>query len=315
MAARLFFSYSHADEDLRDILQKHLASLKHQGLIETWHDRRILAGDVFAREIDHALEAADVILLLISSDFLASGYCYDIEMQRALERNAAGEARVIPVILRPCDWHDTPFGKLMAVPRDGKPIKSWPDIDDGMLNAVQGIKAAIGSMSRTISRPVVTRPPAASSSTSTINIRSSNLSVRREFSDREREDFLEEAYVFIRTFFEGSLQELQARHHGITTRFRKIDENRFTAILYKSESAVSRCKVTLGGMFGRSITYSMDDQAGDNSCNESLSVECDDQRMFLKSMGMWHAGRKQDQKLTLEGAAELYWAMLIQPIQ
>src|SRR5437773_11960637 len=98
--ASLFFSYSHADEALRDHLEKHLSALKHQGIIETWHDRRIRVGQTFSLEIDSHLESADVILLLVSPDFLASDYCYHREMLRAMERHQNGAVVVIPVILR-----------------------------------------------------------------------------------------------------------------------------------------------------------------------------------------------------------------------
>src|SRR4051812_26495644 len=111
---RLFFSYAHEDEQYRDQLEKHLASLRHEGLIDAWHDRRILAGAQFGAEIDAQLEKADVILLLVSASFLASSYCYGIEMKRALERNADGSATVIPVIVRPCDWQKSPLGGLLA---------------------------------------------------------------------------------------------------------------------------------------------------------------------------------------------------------
>ena len=111
-----FFSYSHSDETLRNELEKHFSTLRRQGFIKTWHDRGIGAGKEFDQEISQHIEEADIILLLISPDFLASDYCYEKEMTRALERHKSGEARVIPVILRPCDWHDAPFGKLQAVP-------------------------------------------------------------------------------------------------------------------------------------------------------------------------------------------------------
>ena len=105
----LFFSYSHVDESHRDQLEVHLSALKHQGLIEAFHDRRIVAGSDLGQSIDANLNAADVILLLVSADFIASQYCYDREMIRAMERHDKGEAKVIPVILRPCDWHGLPF--------------------------------------------------------------------------------------------------------------------------------------------------------------------------------------------------------------
>src|ERR1051326_920204 len=118
----LFYSYAHEDEPLREQLEKHLRLLSRQGIISDWHDRQIVAGMNWEQEIDEHLNTASIILLLISSDFLNSDYCYDREMQRALERHKHGEAHVIPVILRPCDWHNAPFGHLQCVPRDGKAV-------------------------------------------------------------------------------------------------------------------------------------------------------------------------------------------------
>lgn len=101
--ATVFFSYSHKDEELRDELGTHLSMLKRDGSITSWHDRRILPGEHFAQQIDENLEFADVVLLLVSSYFLDSDYCFEVEMRRALERHEQRECRVIPVILRPCD--------------------------------------------------------------------------------------------------------------------------------------------------------------------------------------------------------------------
>jgi len=138
----VFFSYSHKDEELRDQLSNHLSTLKRKQFITAWHDRRIGAGAEWANEIDERLDAADIILLLISSDFLASDYCYDIEVKRAMERHDVGEARVIPVILRPVDWKGAPFGKLQALPRDARPVTEWPNRDQAFLDIAQGIRAA-----------------------------------------------------------------------------------------------------------------------------------------------------------------------------
>src|SRR4051794_35818412 len=98
--ALIFFSYSHHDEDLRNELESHLALLKRQGLISAWHDRRIDAGSSVTGEISRHLDAADVVLLLVSARFLASDYCFDREMTRALERHAQGKCVVVPVILK-----------------------------------------------------------------------------------------------------------------------------------------------------------------------------------------------------------------------
>jgi internalin A len=144
-ALRLFYSYSHKDETLRDELETHLKLLQRQGLIQPWHDRRILPGDEWAGDIDDNLNRADIILLLISADFIASDYCYDLEMKRAMERHEAGEARVIPIIVRPTDWQNTPFSKLQFLPKNGKAVTQWGDRDAAWLNVETGIKQVLES--------------------------------------------------------------------------------------------------------------------------------------------------------------------------
>ncbi len=144
---QLFYSYSHKDERLRDILDVHLSLLQRQDLIAGWHDRKIGAGQEWAGQINEHLEAARVILLLISADFIASSYCYDVELTRAMERHESGHARVIPVILRPCDWHSAPFARLQALPTDGKAITSWSNRDEAFLNVTQGIRKVLSQMS------------------------------------------------------------------------------------------------------------------------------------------------------------------------
>ncbi|WP_437305670.1 TIR domain-containing protein [Sorangium sp. So ce388] len=140
---RLFFSYSHKDEALRDELETHLALLKREGLLQSWHDRRIAAGDEWAGQIDRNLDEAEVILLLVSADFLASDYCFDNEMTRALARHDAGQACVIPVILRKTDWQSAPFAKLQALPKDARPITLWQDRDEAWHDVALGIRHAI----------------------------------------------------------------------------------------------------------------------------------------------------------------------------
>ena len=120
--ATIFFSYSHKDEELRDELTKHLSILERNGVISGWHDRRIAPGEEWANEIDEWMDTAQVILLLISSDFIASDYCWNIEVKRAMERHEAGEPCVIPIILRPVNWSSAPFGKLQALPQNAKPV-------------------------------------------------------------------------------------------------------------------------------------------------------------------------------------------------
>ncbi|WP_437904702.1 toll/interleukin-1 receptor domain-containing protein [Sorangium sp. So ce327] len=140
----VFFSYSHKDEVLRDELATHLKLLERAGVIRSWYDRRIEAGEDWKAAIDSNLEEAQMILLLVSADFLASDYCYDIEMKRALARHDAGEAMVIPIILRECKWSRAPFAKLQALPKDARPVTSWANRDEAWTNVASGIESAAG---------------------------------------------------------------------------------------------------------------------------------------------------------------------------
>lgn len=146
MGTEVFFSYSHRDEALRDELAKHLSILRRQGIIDAWYDRQIPVGTEWAGEIDSHLNSAQIILLLISSDFLASDYCYDIELKRAMERHEAGTACVIPIILKPVDWHGAPFGKLQALPKNAQPITTWSNQDEAFLNVAQGLRKAVETL-------------------------------------------------------------------------------------------------------------------------------------------------------------------------
>jgi hypothetical protein len=323
--AKLFFSYSHKDEVLRDTLQTHLEMLRRSGAIETWHDRMIRAGDELDGAIDQNMEDADVILLLVSSDFLASSYCFDVEVKRAMERHEAGTARVIPVILRPCDWQeDTPFKKLLVAPKDGKPITKWPNEDEAFLDVVKQIRAAL----KTIPTPPML-PKAASVIPLIIRpytkddgmfaSRSSNLRLHKTFTQADKDRFMDDAFEFMAKYFEGSLDELKKRHPEIDARFKRIDAESFTAVIYRNGEAVSKCAVRHGGTsaFGNGITYSHDDRSRGNSFNEVLSIVVGEQSLSLKPMGMSSMMRGVDREsgLSSEGAAEFYWGMLMEPLQ
>ena len=147
-ALRLFYSYSHKDESLRNELETHLKILQRLGLIETWHDRKIEAGEEWKQKIDENLERADIILLLVSSDFIASDYCYEKEMKRALGRHENKEARVIPVILRDVNWRIAEFAKLQALPKDGLAVTKWTDKDSAWRNVSEGIQSVVEEMNK-----------------------------------------------------------------------------------------------------------------------------------------------------------------------
>jgi hypothetical protein len=146
---RLFYSYCHEDSGLRRKLEQHLALLKREGSIQDWFDGKIGAGVEVDKSIDVNLARSDIILLLISAAFLNSDYCWNREMVRAMRRHQRGDARVIPIIIRPVDdgWQETIFGKLKALPKDGKPVTKWSNRDSAWKDVAKGIRDAVKDLS------------------------------------------------------------------------------------------------------------------------------------------------------------------------
>lgn len=145
---QLFVSYSHNDETYLAELEKHLSTLKREKLINTWCDRKIIPGKNWEGEIDEAIQRSDIIVFLISPDFIASEYCIEKEVAAALERHSRRDAVVIPIVVRPVDWLSTPIGKIQALPKDAQPISMWGNKDQAWLEVTKGIRAAIGELDK-----------------------------------------------------------------------------------------------------------------------------------------------------------------------
>jgi tetratricopeptide (TPR) repeat protein len=143
---KLFYCYARRDKDLRDELHIHLSSLRRQNLISGWYDGEVGVGQDWKKEIDTYLQEAHIILLLVTPHFMASDYCYDVAMQRALKRHRAGKARVIPIILRPTIWENSPFSFIQALPTNAKPLAQWSDRDEAFWSIAIDIYVLVGEL-------------------------------------------------------------------------------------------------------------------------------------------------------------------------
>jgi tetratricopeptide (TPR) repeat protein len=155
MAYEVFISYSHRDKKLRNELEKHLSNLKRQQIIASWYDGDISPGAEWEPQIMEHLRRAQIILLLVSADFIASDFCYGIEMKEAIARHDANQARVIPILLRPTAWKGAPFAKLQALPSEGKAVTSWANLDEAFVDITEGIQKVVEELSGTTSVGVV----------------------------------------------------------------------------------------------------------------------------------------------------------------
>ena len=148
MPFSVFISYSQQDRELYKELEKHLSNLRRQDVITSWYDGNISPGTEWKSQIIEHLNTDHIILLLISADFMASDFCYSLEMTQAIARHDANQARVLPIILRPTDWKGAPFAKLKVLPTDGKAITRWPTHDDAFVEIVQGIRESIDDLEK-----------------------------------------------------------------------------------------------------------------------------------------------------------------------
>jgi hypothetical protein len=143
--ARVFISYCHKDEAMVIELKAHLSPHERTGLAEVWYDREILPGADWKKDVDQHLYDSDVVLLAISAEFISSHYCYERELAIALERGRRGEAVVVPIIFRDCDWKPLEqISSLQALPTDARPVESWPIRNEAWANVSRGLRKAIG---------------------------------------------------------------------------------------------------------------------------------------------------------------------------
>jgi len=157
-AIEVFVSYAPQDESLRDALGTHLSLLKREGVIADWCDRQISAGSDRASEIRDRLNAAQLILLLISPDFLASDDLWNVVEQSMAQHNA-GTTRVIPIRLRPVDCQNAPFAKLQSLPHNGTPITRWENRDEAFLHITQALRTLIASLKSPSAAPAPSASP------------------------------------------------------------------------------------------------------------------------------------------------------------
>jgi hypothetical protein len=318
-----FISYTHADTALKEQLIRHLAPLRREGLIDLWHDGLLRPGEHLDPAVQAALAASDVVILLISADFIASEYCYEQEMLRAFARQRDGTVRVIPIILRPCQWKGVPIGsdkrlsEFVALPKDGKAVISWPDTDTAFDNAVGAIRDMLkvdngnGIQDKAGSAPTndaAARPLRTGSA--------SLLGIAAKPTDLDRDRFLRTGYMTTAALFEEKLAELRASDARIDTDFERIDSRSFAASVYLDGKRVGQVSIWHGGdMWRNALCLSYDTATSTrNSMNDWLPIEDTPQGLaFGAGNGMFR--QRAGGPLDADGAAGYFWENFLEQVR
>lgn len=305
---RTFISYSHRDENALDRLCVHLTTLKRDGYITEWSDRMILAGDDLDDTIEKELENADIFLLLVSPDFIASDYCVGREMRRALERHKNGQARVVPIIVEPCDWKSMDnLCQLRAIPKDGRPISKWPNPNDAYLDIAQELRRIIDAKNSEASAIKAHEPAPA-----TDRKEQPKYKAQREFDEIDRSEFRDEAFLTIKNYFEQKVLEINFLN-GLRGRFVVRSATSFGATIVNRGIRHGTAHITVNRRSSDfplgDIYYSFTENAPENSANGWFHISSDDYKQFLAATTMLFG--TEPGPLNPDQAAEYLWNQFI----
>ena len=307
---RVFLSYSHKDGEALQRLRTHLAPLRRQGHIEAWYDREILAGSELDAEISVELESCQLFLLLVSPDFLASDYCYEREMSRALERHENGEVRVIPIIIEPCDWRSSPLGRLKALPNDGVTVSEWPNQNSAYLDIVNELRRIVTADDAPSSPVVPTETPVVAPKPRTGRV---GYRIRRDFDQIDRSEFREASFAAIHSYFQTKTAEINDAPN-LRGRFSSVTPGSFSCTVVNRALDRGTAHITVrsrsgNGGFG-DISFAYSENAPEGSANGFFTIEADEYELYLKGplFGFAH----EEDRFSPEGAAEHLWLEFLQ---
>lgn len=301
---KTFISYSHADAAVVSRLKTHLRQMERDRLVSVFYDREIHAGQDLDDAISGNLEEAGLFLAVVSPDFLSSSYCYEREMQRALELHEAGRIIVVPIIAEPSDWKNSPLGRLKAVPQDGKPISEWQNANSAFMDIVGELRrlaASVNSDNPTNGvEQLKTKLPKQAPT---------RFRVKKTFDAVDRINFREHAFSVITDYFDKGVAELSSVE-GLRAIFRKTGPYSFTATLVNEgfdKRGVAHITVHMGtdrGGFG-DLFWSNSENGPTSNSNGHWTISADDYDQYLTGGSFMMSG--QDKQLTPLQAAEQMW--------
>ncbi len=221
---KTFISYSHKDEPYLEKLIVHLAQLKREQLIESWSDQEIHAGAALANTINESLQTSDLFIALLTPDYIASNYCYEKEFENAMAMERNNTLKIVPVIVRPCEWLNTPFKNFKALPKDGKAITLWQNEDTAFLDVTTQLR-------NLLSNKIEAKHLAADAIQSLPNSgMSSRLKIKKDFDTIQRIEFIENTFKRISDQLKKNLLEIKVVD-TITTKILEESKELFKAIM------------------------------------------------------------------------------------
>lgn len=307
---KAFISYTHKDDHMLQLFHTHLIQLKRENIITTWTDEDILAGGKINDEINISLHDSQIFIALLSPDYIASNYCYEKEMQTALEKEKKGDIIIVPVIVESCDWHNTPFADFKALPKDGKPISTWENKNTAMLDVIQNLR-------KLLSQSLVNTLP--ENNFNQIEF-TRNYRVKTDFDSIQKLEFLESTFKEVKEFLGRYLEEI-AQLDNIKTRILNDSDTNFECLLVNRNKIDTEAQLTLStkedssssiaifnrmGFEGQQLFYSISKTK--NPLSSRFVLSFDEFHLFWKKMDFYPSDQKE---FTSKEIADEIWNELL----
>jgi hypothetical protein len=300
-----FISYSHKDSAIVDRLRVHLATLEREKKIAHWYDQKILAGGEIDAEISKHLSGCNLFIAIISPDFLASHYCYEREMQAAIQLYKSGKLRMVSIIAEPCDWQNTPIAQFKVLPHDGKPVVEWPNQNTAYLEIVKELRKitdAIPTQIQTDPQHIAPTP----------NNVSNRYKVKRAFSEIDKSDYLQKSFKEIRELMKQYVEDID-KVENIQARFSDTSAEGFTCVVSNNArpNSVAYLNVYIRSeMFMGDLSFNYNQRPNFNTINGSFSIEANDYEPYFRH-GFAIVSNNSNQKLNEKEVFLYLWRDLI----
>ena len=289
-----------------------MAALEREGSVTSFYDRLITAGSLLDDTILAELDSAQLFLCVVSPDFIASGYCYDKELQHAFALQEAGNLQIVSVIVEPCEWLETPLSRFMVTPRDGMAVALWDNENMAFLNVISEL--------RRITSDHGSKQPGNDSgapvSSSPIASESPKYIAKRSFDEIDKIKFREQGYAEIFQYFERSCREL-SQTSGLSATFRKLNEYSFTCTVMNESfgRGIAHITVRMGSSGAASfgdLSWSNQENAADGSSNGWCSIGHTDYSLYFEVHGGPLFGTSRKEQLSPDGVAKFLWDSLLE---
>ena len=309
---RAFISYSHQDKTYLDLLHKHLAQLERSGIIKTWTDNDILAGDKLNTAISDSLQESQLFLALLSPDYISSNYCYEKEFAKAEQMQNENQIIILPIILEPCDWKSTPFAEYKGLPKDAKPVSDWSNKNTAMLDVIQNIRNLI------LKSPIDNSKGAKSPSNIPLP---TNYKVKKDFDSLQKIDFQKEGFKDLKKRLAENLNEIEVIENIKTGILSDTDEQFIATIvnrnMIKSESKITISKgddSPMARMVANSSEYRLNLKFDDNNGSYlGYSVAWDEFELFwIKERDFFRSS--DSERINLDEMANEIWLSWLEKV-